>query len=121
MLRRRRWAWQLAVCVLIPTVAFADTRAEARRHFKVGMQLISDGKVDDGIGELLEAYSIRPHPNVLFNIAKAYETAQRPADAITFYNRYLETKPPDEEQVRAVVAKLTSQLPKVEPKPEPTK
>jgi iron complex outermembrane receptor protein len=118
--------WLLATCVLVPSIAFADVRAEARRHFKVGMQLIADGKIDDGIGELLEAYEIRPHPNVLFNIAKAYETAKRPADALTFYNRYLDTRPPDEDQVRIVIARLESQVPntpdvKVEPvKPDPT-
>ncbi|MBL8910538.1 MAG: TonB-dependent receptor plug domain-containing protein, partial [Archangium sp.] len=106
----------LIAALLSPAVALADARTEARRHFKTGMALIADGKVDDGIGELLEAYSIRPHPNVLFNIAKAYESAGRTTDALGYYNRYLETNPPDADKVRAVVTKLESTIPK---KPDP--
>lgn len=104
---------------LVPALALADARTEARRHFKTGMALIADGRYDDGISELLEAYSIRPHPNVLFNVARAYESAGRPADALTFYNRYLAANPPDAERVRAMAAKLEAQVPKkVEPTPE---
>ncbi|MFZ5443022.1 MAG: TonB-dependent receptor domain-containing protein [Myxococcota bacterium] len=102
---------------LLPGPVLADTRVEARRHFKTGMALIADGKLDDGVGELLEAYSIRPHPNVLFNIARAYETAGRTADALQFYRRYLEANPPDADKVSATVAKLEAQLPKREAPP----
>jgi len=117
--RRVAVVWPaLAVLLLSPLAARADTRAEARRHFKTGMALIADGKLDDGIGELLEAYSIRPHPNVLFNIARAYETARRPQDSITFYNRYLETNPPDSDKVRDVIARLEATIPKRAPPPE---
>ena len=122
--------WRRAVClralvaavVLIPTWSFADARVEARRHFKTGMALIADGKLEDGISELLEAYSIRPHPNVLFNIGRAYETAGRNADALTFYNRYLDANPPDADQVRQRVARLEPLVPKkVEPPPDETR
>ncbi len=108
----------LAVLCLLPALAQADTRTEARRHFKTGMALIADGKLDDGVGELLEAYSIRPHPNVLFNIARAYEQAGRNADALTFYKRYLDARPPDSENVRSVVAKLEALQPVEVPVPE---
>ena len=100
---------------MLALAAHADTRTEARRHFKTGMALIADGKLDDGVGELLEAYSIRPHPNVLFNIARAYEQNGRTADALTFYKRYLDARPPDADNVRDVVAKLEAQQP---PKPD---
>ena len=108
--------------LLLPTVVLADARVEARRHFKTGMALIADGKLDEGISELLEAYSVRPHPNVLFNIARAYEAAGRPADALTFYNHYLDANPPDADKVREVALKLEAQVPvkKVTP-PEETK
>ena len=115
--RVRVW---FAAALLLPTLALADARVEARRHFKTGMALIADGKLDDGITELLEAYNIRPHPNVLFNIARAYEAGGRPADALTFYNRYLEANPPDADKVREVVAKLEPQVPKKVVPPEDT-
>ena len=109
----------LAAALLLSTFALADARVEARRHFKTGMALIADGKLDDGIGELLEAYSVRPHPNVLFNIARAYESAGRAADALVFYNRYLDANPPDADKVRELAARLEAQLPrKVAPPPE---
>ncbi len=109
----------LLVAALLPALALADARVEARRHFKTGMALIADGRFDDGISELLEAYSIRPHPNVLFNVARAYEAAGRPADALVYYGRYLAASPPDAEKVRPVVAKLEAQLPrKGEPPPK---
>lgn len=115
----RRTFRLVVVLWLAPALVFADTRTEARRHFKTGMALIADGKLDDGVGELLEAYSIRPHPNVLFNIARAYEQAGRPGDALVFYRRYLDAKPPDAEAVRETVARLEAQQPKAaEPPPD---
>ncbi|MDP2273763.1 MAG: TonB-dependent receptor [Archangium sp.] len=98
--------------MLLPALVWADARVEARRHFKTGMALIADGKLDDGISELLEAYGIRPHPNVLFNIARAYEAGGRPAEALVFYNRYLDANPPDAEKVREIALKLEAQAPK---------
>ena len=111
----------VAVAVLIPALAHADARVEARRHFKTGMALIADGKLDDGIAELLEAYGIRPHPNVLFNIGRAYEAAGRLGDAATYYQRYLDARPPDAEKVRAMLARLEAQLPAKKPEPDEPK
>ncbi len=114
-----RWClW--AVLVLAPGLAAADGRVEARRHFKTGMFLISDGKYDAGISELLEAYRIRPHANVLYNVARAHESAGRPVDAVAFYRRYLEANPPDADKVREALARLEPLLPRAaEPKTEP--
>jgi outer membrane receptor for ferrienterochelin and colicin len=106
----RRWLWLwLALCW--PVQALADARVEARRHFKTGMFLIGEGKLDEGISELLEAYRVKPHPNVLFNIGRAHERAGRPADALAFYRRYLAVNPPDGDAVRDAVAGLERQLP----------
>ncbi len=113
--------------MLVAQIAHADPRAEARRHFKTGMTLISEGHVDAGIGELLEAYSIRPHANVLYNIARAYQSIDRLSDAIVFYRRYLAANPPDAatvkttlDQLEAVLtAKVEPRLPSRPPKEEP--
>ncbi len=108
----------LWVVVLLSGAALADSRTEARRHFKTGMALIAEGRYDDGIAELLEAYSIKPHPNVLFNVARAHEAAGRAADALAFYRRYLDTNPPDAAHVREKVAALEPLVPrKAEPPP----
>ncbi len=110
-----RWGRALAaVAGLWALAVYADPRVEARRHFKTGMFLITDGRYDEAITELLEAYAIKPHPNVLFNVARAHEAAGRPGEAVAFYQRYLATTPPDAEKVRALVAKLEPLIVKTE-------
>lgn len=113
----KRWFRITSVVVLVAGTAWADARVEARRHFKTGMALIADGRVDDGVLELLEAYSVRPHPNVLFNVARAYETAGRGSEAIPYYRRYLDTKPSDAAEVSEALLRLEAREPKA---PEPT-
>jgi iron complex outermembrane receptor protein len=115
---RRRW-WLLVLVTGWTTAALADSRVEARRHFKTGMFLISEGKYDEAISELLEAYAIKPHPNVLFNVARAHEAAGRPAEALSYYRRYLDVNPPDAERVRDTIAKLEPLVPKKVERPEP--
>jgi len=95
----------LALCLCAGT-ALADERLEARRHFRNGMSLIAQGQFDQGIAELQEAYTIKPHPNVLYNIARAYLDAGRSAEALDWYRRYLAANPPDSDSVRATIAKL---------------
>jgi iron complex outermembrane receptor protein len=120
---RRLFALLGLVCAV---TASAEPRAEAKRHFKAGMALIADGQFDRGIDELLEAYRIKPHPNVLYNIARAQEAAGRTAEALDAYRRYLEADPPDAPRVREQLAHLEATVPKKAPeaprelKPGPT-
>src|SRR5687767_7887669 len=74
------------------------------------MQLVADGRVDAGIAELLEAYEILPHPNVLYNIARAYAEAGQYESALEYFERYLETDPPDREEVNGFIAALRERL-----------
>ncbi len=123
------WARLVAGLLLLwATTTLADPRVEARRHFKTGMFLINEGKYDEAIAELLEAYAIKPHPNVLFNVARAHEAAGRPVEAVSFYRRYLDANPPDSDKVRETLAKLEPLVPKkvepvtvVEPPKDPKK
>ncbi len=99
----------LALC-LVAGNALADERLEARRHFRNGMSLIAQGQHEQGIAELQEAYAIKPHPNVLYNIAKAYLDSGKQAEALEAYQRYLSVNPQDAETVRATIAKLEVQV-----------
>ncbi len=99
----------LALC-LCAGEALADARLEARRHFRNGMSLIAQGQFDKGIAELLEAYAIKPHPNVHYNIARAYMDAGRLKEALDYYQLYLAANPPDAESVRATIARLETTL-----------
>src|SRR5262249_14450983 len=88
------------------TSALADTRTEARRHFKAGMVLVQKKNYAEGIKELEKAYEILPHPNVAFNIAQAQGEAGNLRFAIRAYQTYLKSEPPERAEVAATVKQL---------------
>ena len=96
----------LGAIVLSSGSARADERTEARAHFKKGMAEIADGKYDVGIEELKKAYDILPHPNVLYNIARAYVDQGDLENAVSYYKKYLEGNPKDRDEVAQIVASL---------------
>jgi iron complex outermembrane receptor protein len=105
-MQRFLWILAFAVLLLIATSARADTRADARRYFQQGMTLIEQGKLLDGVELLKKAYTLRAHPSVLFNIARAYAQAGAIDPAIEYFERYLDTDPSDTEKVGATVRDL---------------
>ena len=74
------------------------------------MDLIARGNVDAGVLELEAAYAAMPHPNVLYNIGRAYAEADRYAEAIPYLERYLESDPPDEDDVSSFVESLRARV-----------
>jgi tetratricopeptide (TPR) repeat protein len=106
MKRVKRAAAAALMLILAAGSARADTRADARRYFQQGMQLIDDGKLNEGIDLLKKAYTIRPHPSVLFNIARAYVTQGRVDQAVEYFERYLDSDPADAEVVQATLRDL---------------
>lgn len=96
--------------VLQSTSALADARTEARSHFKKGMDSITAGKYDEGISELQKAYQILPHPNVLYNIARAYAEAGDLEEAVTYFRKYLEGNPPDREEASQILKNLEARI-----------
>jgi outer membrane receptor for ferrienterochelin and colicin len=112
--RRRRTALVASAlalaAVLGSTSALADTRTEARRHFKTGMDLVEKKKFTEGIKELEKAYEILPHPNVAFNIAQAQAEAGNLDYAVRAYRTYLQSDPPDRVDVAKIMAELEEKL-----------
>jgi outer membrane receptor for ferrienterochelin and colicin len=86
--------------------ARGDERTEARTHFKKGMAEIADGHYEAAIEELKKAYAILPHPNVIYNIARAYVDEGDLEDAVAYYKKYLEGNPKDRDEVAQMVAAL---------------
>ena len=108
----------LVACVAGP--ARAGARADARRHFKAGMRLIGKGSYESGIRELEAAYRIKPHPNVLFNIAKAWQDAGELDAALHTWRRYQSLAPDDGGAVARTIAELEQKLAaKAAPPPAP--
>jgi outer membrane receptor protein involved in Fe transport len=101
------YVFAILLCV---RVAAADARTDARAHFKRGMDAISAARYEDGVRELSLAYEILPHPNVLYNIARAKALAGDLRGAATDYRRYLEGNPSDKEDVEQTLRALEAQL-----------
>jgi len=112
----------LLLAALAAPAALADARADAKRHFREGMSLISAGQIEKGIAELKQAYAIKPHPDVLYDIGKAYVDLGNIPEALNYFRQYVATDPADKEQVLAVMQRLEAAIgpPAPQPAPAPT-
>lgn len=68
-------------------------QAEAQVHFLAGQRAFTDGDYDAAVREFEAAYAAKPHPDVLINIATAYERIYKPKAARENYERYLAASP----------------------------
>src|SRR6267378_748845 len=107
---RRRICAPLLLAALVAPAALADSRADAKRHFREGMSMIAAGQVERGIAELKQAYAIKPHPDVLYDIAKAEVDLGNIPEAISYFKQYLATDPEDKDQVQNVVSRLQTAI-----------
>jgi iron complex outermembrane receptor protein len=98
------------VALFVPLPAHADARADAKRHFRDGMALIAAGQLERGIAELKQAYAIKPHPDVLYDIAKAYVDLGNIPEALSYFRQYVATDPEDKEQVQNVMGRLQAAI-----------
>ncbi len=116
-----RWVGIAMACTvaLSSRPVSADVRTEARAHFRRGMALIAEGRIDPGVAELELAYQTLPHPNVLYNIASAYADAGRYEESLEYFERYLMSEPPDTEEVRAIVQAIEGRVAAAQPSAAP--
>lgn len=96
------------LCLSAP--AMADARTEARAHFRKGMALVLNGQYDEGIDELKIAHDTLPHPDVLYNIARAYVAMGHLESAVSYYEKYIDTNPADKDEAMAVAAALRARV-----------
>jgi iron complex outermembrane receptor protein len=115
----------LAGSLAVTTPALADARAEARRHFERGMELIADSQFEEGVAQLERAYEILPHPSVLYNVGRAWRDAGELDKALEAFKAYLATNPEDRTEIEAAISNLQDRIAKkraeeAKPKPKPT-
>src|SRR5260370_2585372 len=99
-----------ALLLLAAGPALADARADAKRVFRDGMSLISAGQIERGIADLKQAYAIKPHPDVLYDIAKAYVDLGSIPEALNYFRQYVATDPEDKDQVVSVMQRLQAAI-----------
>jgi hypothetical protein len=97
MLRALSVAWiaGVAAALALPAVAAAEptpgqlSRADAARHFELGLRTFERGDFDRAADEFEQAYRILPHADALWNAARARDRAGQAPRAATLYAKYL--------------------------------
>jgi len=83
----------VAALALLPRAASADPKAEAKQHVDKAMKLHGEGKLAETLDELKTAYALDPQPELLYAMGQIHVGLGQCAQAITYYERYLATKP----------------------------
>src|SRR5690349_21363440 len=76
-----------------PAPADASTRATAKKLVQDGIAAQSAKDYGKAIALYMRAFSLEPHPLLLFNVAQALRLAGCAERAVSFYERYLTLEP----------------------------
>jgi len=103
-------AFALVLAASAPAIADdpkVDPKAKAREHIERATELHAAGQFTEALGELTLAFALDPDPQLLFAIGQVHVKLGHCTEAITFYERFLATKPRAEEAatVRQAIAK----------------
>lgn len=78
---------------LAPAVAGADAKSEAAAHIEKATALHAEHKLSEALAELTIAYTLDPQADLLYAIAQTHVQLGDCPQAITFYERFLSTRP----------------------------
>ena len=86
--------------------------AKAKELFQWGQKLYKQARYAEAIAKFEEAYSVRPHPVIYFNVGKCWEQLGETAKALRAYRDYLRLAPDakDKETVSDAIANLERRL-----------
>jgi len=103
--RRRSWP-ALVLCMWLGLLGHAlvahaqeggpapsETDAAARRAFEAGRDAYDHGAFAEALGYFERAQSLRPSPELLYNVGRAADSDGQSSRAITAYTSYLTTYP----------------------------
>jgi hypothetical protein len=101
--------------------ARADDRQLAAEHFQLAEAAEKRGDWAAAIEEYKAAYDAKPHPSVLYNIARDYERLEDWERAAEYYQRYLDEadSPSDRDKVEAKLVDLRRRAAAVRPAARP--
>jgi iron complex outermembrane receptor protein len=99
------------LALLLPTVALADPKDDARRHFMGGLEAAKAGQYEVSLQHFLAAWDAYPHPATAYNIARAYHDLGDLPNALTYFRLYQDAVPPDKaDDVAPTIAVLEARL-----------
>lgn len=84
-----------------PAPINASTRAAAKKLVEDGNAAYAGKDYGRAIGLYMRAFSLEPHPSLLFNVAQALRLAGCTERAVSFYERYLTLDPKGAESAAA--------------------
>ncbi|MEE2787340.1 MAG: hypothetical protein VX589_08380 [Myxococcota bacterium] len=93
-----------------PAVNEAKVQEAAEQSFFEGLRLYRNKSYPDAIVAFQTAYARTRNIDMLFNIARCYESLGRPRDAAVWYQAYLRGKPVDESAILKRIAVLAPEL-----------
>jgi hypothetical protein len=96
-----------------PTAAEANTE-KARTAFQAAQALYQAGRFADALTKFQEAQALKPHPVIVFNIARCHEQLGALPQALAAYREYLRLSPEatDRDAVQSSIASLEKRVPR---------
>src|SRR4051812_4119472 len=91
--RRGRLAIACAASLLLAASPARATKEKAAELYQHGMASFVLEQWDGAIRDFEEGFKEFPKPQFLYNIAHAHQRANRPAQAASYYRKYLDFEP----------------------------
>lgn len=107
----------IAAVLASPQLVSADPKALAKQHVDRATELHEQGKFIQALDELKTAFSLDPKPELLYAMGQLHMLLGQCTQAITYYQRYLATKP-DRNTANAALEAI--EVCKTNPPPAPT-
>jgi tetratricopeptide (TPR) repeat protein len=90
---RRLSVMTTVILMAPPQLASANPKAEAKQHVDRAAKLHEQGKFSEALDELKTAFSLHPKSELLYAMGQLHVLLGQCPQAITYYRRYLATKP----------------------------
>jgi tetratricopeptide (TPR) repeat protein len=92
------------ILMVSPQLASANPKAEAKQHVDRAAELHEQGKFAEALDELKTAFSLHPKSELLYAMGQLHVLLGQCPQAITYYRRYLATKPASDTANAAIEA-----------------
>ncbi|TNE91059.1 MAG: TonB-dependent receptor [Deltaproteobacteria bacterium] len=100
----------LALIAWLPSVALADPKDDARRHFVAGLEAAKAEQFEVALQHFLAAQDAFPHPATLYNIARTYTDLGDYQNALTYYRLFRDLDPSRADEVDPVIDAIQMRL-----------